>query len=348
MIILLLILLSISLYGLKYASFHSDYMSWYSTNAIKGIFAVIILCSHMRQYLVLSDTFTDYSYILVLNYIGQMMVTMYLFYSGFGLMESLQKKPNYKNTFLKKRVLKILVHFDVAVLIYIIMQLALGNHYTLRVYLGSMIGWDSVGNSNWFIFVILALYLFFYFSLCLVDRIQGDNKKQMGRMKIILFFVLLLSILLWAFLWYSKGKSWWVDNIFAFSLGLLYSMYKSRIDKWITKGMNYYFAFIPLTFVLVVWHQFKGVDRLGVCTCLFALWIVFLSMKVKFDNQVLQWLGTQAFAIYILQRLPMIAFSTMRMNQRVLLFVILVVLSTLIIACVYTKTLKVIDKSIFI
>ena len=113
MIILLVLLLIASLWGMKISSFHKDYMSLDATSAIKGIFAVLILFSHMRQYMDLSDTFFNNSYIRILNYLGQMMVTMYLFYSGYGLMESFKKKPDYKKNFLHNRVLKILIHFDV-------------------------------------------------------------------------------------------------------------------------------------------------------------------------------------------------------------------------------------------
>ena len=85
MVILLFILLLVSLYGIRVSSFHKDYISLDSTNAIKGLFAVLILYSHMRQYLILTDTFANNWYLAILNYIGQMMVTMYLFYSGYAV-----------------------------------------------------------------------------------------------------------------------------------------------------------------------------------------------------------------------------------------------------------------------
>ena len=84
MLILLVLLFIVSLWGVKISSFHKDYMSLEATNAIKGIFAVLILYSHMRQYMELPDTFSNNSYIIFLNYIGQMMVTMYLFILGMG------------------------------------------------------------------------------------------------------------------------------------------------------------------------------------------------------------------------------------------------------------------------
>lgn len=345
MIVLIVLLLFISLYGMRISSFHNDYMSLDSTNAIKGIFAVIILFSHLRQYIVLTDTFANNSYIGILKYIGQMMVTMYLFYSGFGLMESLRKKTNYRQNFLKNRFLKILLHFDIAVLMYIILQLALGKVFPLSEYLGSLFGWYSVGNSNWFIFDILVLYLIFYFSMWFAECFGSRLNKHSGR--VVLIVALVSCLLLWYFLHRIKGQSWWIDNIMAFPLGIGYSLYRDKIETWLRNGYNYYFIFFALTVILVAWRHFKGVDIFGVCTCLFALWVILLSMKVKFDNKILQWLGVQAFAIYILQRLPMIFFASMGINHNTLTYCLLVIPSVFIIAFIYTKFLKALDKQLF-
>lgn len=346
MIILLVLLLIASLWGMKISSFHKDYMSLDATSAIKGIFAVLILFSHMRQYMDLSDTFFNNSYIRILNYLGQMMVTMYLFYSGYGLMESFRKKPDYKKNFLHNRVLKILIHFDVAVILYIILQFLLGKQFHISEYLGSLIGWNTVGNSSWFIFDILALYVIFYLSLCIEKWLNKSNKKiESGR--VILVTVLALSIALWCGLYITKGGSRWINNIMSFPLGIFYSMYKAQIENWISKGRNYYVTFLTLTVTLFVWRSYMGIDKIGVCTSLFAIWTVLLTMKIKFNNKALQWLGTMAFAIFILQRLPMIALTYFGINQNVCMFVCVVILSTLIISQLYTSFLRRIDKHLF-
>jgi membrane-bound acyltransferase YfiQ involved in biofilm formation len=323
-------------------------MSLEATNAIKGIFAVIILYSHLRQYLVLSDTFVNNSYIEVLKYFGQMMVTMYLFYSGYGLMESLRRKPNYRKNFLRNRFLKILLHFDIAVLMYIILQFALGKKYSLLEYLGSLIGWNSIGNSNWFIFDILVLYLIFYLSMYFVERFGKQINKHLGHLEIAVLLVsFVFCLLLWYFLHRTKGQSWWMDNIMAFPLGMGYSLYRSKLENWLKSGWKYFICFSLLSLVLLTWRHFKGVDIYGVCTCLFAMWVVLLSMKVKFDNEILQWLGVQAFAIYILQRLPMIAFSSMGINHNAALYCLLVIPAVFLIAFLYTKFLFLIDRLSF-
>lgn len=346
MILLIILLIIVTLYGVRISSFHNDYMGLDATNAIKGLFAVLILFSHMRQYLVLGDTYADNSYLGILNYIGQMMVTMYLFYSGYGLLESFKRKPNYKKRFLKNRVLKILIHFDVAVLLYIVLQLVLGKNFSAFHYLGSLIGWSSVGNSNWFIFDILVLYFIFYIALCCGKHfIQKEDNICVGGA--ILLTVFLLCVLMWIFLNVTKGQSRWINNIFVFPLGICYSLYKAKVEEWIRKGFNYYYVFVTLTLALVAWRSFHGIDRMGLCTCLFAIWVVLLSMKIKLDNKALQWLGTLAFAIFILQRLPMIVLTHFGVNQYPYVFALIVIPSTFVIAYLYTIFLKSMDGRLF-
>ena len=121
----------------------------------------------------------------------------------------------------------------------------------------------------------------------------------------------------------------------AFPLGICYSMYRRKVEEQLNKGMCYYIVFLILTLSLFAWRSLIGIDKFGVCTCIFALWTVLLSMKVKFNNKMLQWLGTLAFPIFILQRLPMIALTEMGVNQNVWLFVMIVIPLVLVISHLY-------------
>lgn len=95
------------------------------------------------------------------------MVAMFMFYSGYGVMESIRSKGmNYVHSMPKKRILSTWIHFAFIVALYVLLTVAIGNEITLKQLLLSFIGWDSVGNSNWYIFDILCLYLM-SFVLCL-------------------------------------------------------------------------------------------------------------------------------------------------------------------------------------
>lgn len=49
--ILIILLIAISLWGLRPTMHNHDYIGRESTTAIKGIFAIIILFNHSRQYI---------------------------------------------------------------------------------------------------------------------------------------------------------------------------------------------------------------------------------------------------------------------------------------------------------
>ena len=295
----LILLFLICLWGLQFSKRNDGYLSLESTNAIKGIFAVIILCSHMGGYLQFEDNLANRSYFKIMEYLAQSMVAPYLFYSGYGIYYSFRNKENYASGFFRKRFLKTLINFDLAVLIFVVVQALVPIKYPLRNYLLCWVGWESVGNSNWFIFVILALYLIAFIGLF-------AEKKKKGAL---LPLIILSSFALWLFLRIVAHKeSWWCDTIAAFPLGMLYYAHQDKIDKFLLDGKTWRWA-LALCLVsgaYVVWHHLMGVDVFGICSCIFCLLITVFTMRIKIGNPILNWLGKHAFAIYILQRLPML------------------------------------------
>ena len=90
MIIFVAIFAIILLAGIRLTpikEFNNDYMSKDNTNTIKGIFVILVFFSHSSQYIGvnnLTGTF-DAPYVTMQNFLGQMIVSAFLFYSGFGI-----------------------------------------------------------------------------------------------------------------------------------------------------------------------------------------------------------------------------------------------------------------------
>lgn len=342
MIILLLGLLLISSWKISLASFHDDYLELNTTTAIKGIFAVIIFYSHLRGYLSLPDSIGNRVFLLFLNFLGQAMVAMYLFYSGFGILESVKKKPSYMDYFFRGRICKTLVNFDLAVVLYLLAGWAMNINYPISYYITCWIGWDSVGNSNWFIFDILSLYLgvFIFFRLSQVFN-------HMRNERLFLYLVTLFATGLWVVLFFTKRESFWINTLMAFPLGIWYSYFKGHIDIVMMKAKYYYSIFLALTIILLIWRLTIGIDNFGGFTCGFALWIVLLSMKVKFNNLILQKLGLLAFPIYIIQRLPMNILNYCMIDGNIPLFVCMSTGFTFVLAYVFNKLICHVDCILF-
>lgn len=352
--LLIILLLLVALYGGKISlSGHDDYINRGQTDSIKGIFAIVILFSHMRNYLPEPGEH-DHIYYAVLDAIGQLMVVMFMLYSGYGVMESLKHdRRKYMSTFLTHRLLKVWIMFAMAVFLFLILDLALGEIYETKQYIWCWIGWESIGNSNWFVFDILVLYLLTYFVLITADRL-GWN------LKICTFGVFMAVIIFDLFLRSAGKESYWYDTIIAYPVGMLYSLYKKQIEEYargwrwalcfiVTSTLFALFTYVSLSDILQSNGALKMINHLlFICSSsFFALALVFLTMKLKLDNKALRWLGINAFAIYILQRLSMILCTHYNLNDNALLFSAIVIPSTLLIAAVFTAGTNRINSYLF-
>ena len=93
---------------------------------------------------------------------GQLIVVMFLFFSGYGVMSAIRNKgAAYVQAMPRHRILTVLVNFDVAVVIFAVLQLLLGRVFPVNRYLLSLVGWEQIGNSNWYIVAIAILWFGF-------------------------------------------------------------------------------------------------------------------------------------------------------------------------------------------
>lgn len=142
--------------------YNVDYLYKDQCNSIKGIFILVVFLRHIIQYADETSLNTEWDKAgLYLNdIIGQLLVALFLFYSGYGVLESIKKKgEEYIDLMPKKRILTTLLNFDVAVALFIITDILLGIDISISQTLLSFTTWDSVGNSNWYIFCIILCYL---------------------------------------------------------------------------------------------------------------------------------------------------------------------------------------------
>lgn len=289
---------------------------------------------------------------------------MFLLYSGYGIMESLKRnREKYTRTFLTHRVVKVWLMFAIAVSLFFILSLILGTNYSLKQYLLCWIGWEHIGNSNWFVFDILMLYLLTYIALQICAR------RNISSLKKLVVGIYILTFLFIAFLTLSGKGIYWLDTIIAYPTGMLYSIYKDKIDSWISRKNRWLWSFISMTLIFIGLYflvrvvnpakfpEIQGLARrifisvhllIYVCvSSVFALDLVLLTMKLKMDNAALRWLGVNAFAIYILQRLAMIICTRFGFNENAVLFACIVIPATLLIASVFTAATNRLNRTLF-
>ena len=285
---------------IDYKGFHADYLSKEKTNSIKGVFLLLIIVSHAIPYI--SRCGYDFSGIgdnyllLIRNRMGQLVVVMFLFYSGYGIGESFKKKGElYVNHMPTHRILTTLLNFDVAVLFLAIVSLLLSIPFTGKQFLLSFIAWDSLGNSNWYIFCILICYIISFVTL----KFTKTNRESVI---ITLILVIVMTLLLSFF-----KQPYWYNTMWSYGAGYAFSIYRTKIGSTIQSNYLLSLLFSIILFVVLfnLNIEYRGI-KYNFLSISFAIMIVIATMKVSLSNKVLIWIGINLFPMYIFQRIPMI------------------------------------------
>lgn len=306
MIFIFLSLLIPLIWGARFTGkhFNDDYLSKDTTNVVKGLFIAFVFMSHIQGYIQQSgygyDFIGDGLYLKFRAFMGQLVVAMFLFYSGYGIMESYKRKGQaYVNTMPRKRLAGTLLNFDIAVIIFMLLNLALGITMSGRQCVLALTGWDSVGNSNWYIFVILICYLISWIGL----SISGKSNLKIG-----LAVYILLSIIVYIILVLYK-QSWWYDTFLCFTAGITFSHYKQKIEQLTDK---HYWALLIICVLLFAISKYLPYNvyglRANMNATFFALTVVLMTRKITLKSNILCWMGTMLFPLYIYQRIPMTVF----------------------------------------
>lgn len=309
MIALLILLCLALLLGLRRRGNDDCAATWLNketTMALNGFWILVVFLSHSNQYISRGGYqyvhFGDGVYRFFFGVCGQLMVAMFLFNSGFGVMESIKAKgQSYVQSMPKRRLLATLLNFDVAVLVFIAMNVILGTSMKPLQVVLSFCCWDSVGNSNWYIFTILCCYVssFVGFTVC---------KKTSGA--IILSMCLLLLYL--AVMPFLKDKYYWYNTILGFPTGMFVSWRKEQIFGFVRKHYWSCICILGICFLFglpLSWRfPLNGLSHNAI-TVVFVLISAVLLTKYDVTGAVLSWCGRCLFPIYIYERIPMTIFA---------------------------------------
>ena len=319
MVIFIAVLLLLCLFGIKFRGKNGfeDYMSPKKTGAVKGVFVIIVVLSHLRQYITLDSSWYNVPFQQFMFFLGQLMVVMFLFYSGYGVLLGLEKKEGYAKSIITKRVPKVFIHYDIAVVVFFVLGHLTGVKYPIKRLLLSLVGLDGVGNSVWFIVVIIALYIVTFFAFVLVRRniIAGTLITTVLSVGLVVFFY-----------YFRQGQYWWYDTVMCYPLGMWYAIAKPHIDKALLPSFAKWFACTAVSVAAFIALRELRFSMNGSRTVfifealMFALVIALASMRISIDNPILCWFGKRVFGIYILQRIPMIVLSYFGLNGKPFLF----------------------------
>lgn len=309
---------------------NNDFMSRDMTSTINGYFLTTVFMTHFIQYLS-ADSYNglDWMYIYINRALGQLIVAMFLFYSGYGVMESIKNKEGYIRTFPVKRILLLALDFEIAALIYLGVSCLTNNTHTFRYAIKAFFAWESLGNSNWYVFAIMYLYIVTYLSFCL------NHSRNIG---ISLILVVLFTVFYMYFMAQHKG-GWWYDTVMCYPAGMLFSWQLNKARAYFGRGWKYGIGLLVLvcSFCGVYVFRKENVWFFELLAVLFALIVVMLTARFKATGRLYGYIGKNLFCFYIYQRVPMILFKDILGKQNIYLYFFICVLATALIGMIMIK-----------
>lgn len=279
-----------------------DYLSRQRTSFMNGFFILFVIVRHMTQYGIEPSDAERIALFIMPR--GQLIVTPFLFFSGYGLMCALMRsRGEYVGKLLKLRLPRLWLHFVLCIACYWALNTFLaGTEYSLSHIFLAALTWKSFGNSTWYIGVTLLSYI--------ILAVSSYATRHHGNIAMWLVSSILLVICLQLILLYKEP--YWVNTALCIPAGMGYAMFRKTIENFLRR--------IPvptlLLGVLLMWlgcvthRTWLSLDLLGnIGSVLYALGICLAQGCISYKRPfpLLVWCGgTALFFIYILQRLPMI------------------------------------------
>ena len=316
---------------------YSDYIDQKYTRRINGFCTLYIFFTHSRGYIKYKVVGMRI-YLFFCIIIKQLIVTPFLFFSGYGISEKIKSKgSNYINHLFRYRIPTIYLTFVISVFIFVFQGYALSIHYSSRRILLTFLCWKAVGNSTWYVLVILLMYLCTFVSYkAFYPRSQSLAIAALYLETITVYFTLK---------YYRPHTPWYYNTLFCYPSGILYSVYRSHFDALLQKNnfawlsslftvssffsICYKKAFIEKSAYELFWTQ--------ITANVFILIIVLLMMKIHIENPILGYLGGKyQFGHFLLQRIPMQYLQQKYKDIKPGIFFIASVLLTIILSRIFT------------
>ena len=259
--------------GFKKENFHEDSASLDSFMSLRGFAAIGVILHHISQeqaFQMANHYGTKPGELSIFVNAGYLFVAIFFFCSGFGLIKSLETKPDYFNGFMKKRVVKTLViPYYVSILIYGILRFATGERFAPVQWVTHILGFTMMNEYAWYPIIAAILYTAFY----LIFKNIKNRKVCYTLMALVIVLLGMIFCVNGHFTWWAGPKNWWlgasplhekwwaqqkvfwisgewwINSCPAFFIGMLFAQFEDQIRSWFKK---FYWGKLLLVLVITV------------------------------------------------------------------------------------------------
>lgn len=293
-----------------------DYLSLENTNCAKGLLSLCILMHHVARSLSNCKSLSPF------QHIGGMVVAIFFFYSGYGLMIQCLNKPDYEKNFLSKRTFSILIPYAIVTPLYMWIH----NASFIEMIQGLYNGFPVVSNS-WFVIHIFLFYIVFWILMVLC------NKKT-----VFMISGATLVITCWVWITFKNTESsYWYNCSHLLIIGMLWAVFGEKI---INKIRNHYFVSLSCFTALFLLNYFISRQKNGfelycyrnIMYVLSTMIFLTIIQKISFKNQLISYMGKISFEIYLTHGFVILYLEKLKIKLNNIIFVILVLVLSIIIS----------------
>lgn len=211
-----------------------------------------------------------------------------------------------------------------------------GNSFSVSTIALAFLGITSLGNSNWYIFAILIMYLLSY----VVSNITKDKEKTV----LLLFLGTAIYVLLMKQFGFEER---FYSTIMCYPAGATIALYKEDVLNLINR--HKYATFFGLIAIISATYKLRFYTIImNISSIALTLLIVWFLEYFVINSDIFYFFGKHAFSIFILQRIPgilMTAFlNSFNINKYILICLDFVL--TIGIALAYDKLLGLLDMTL--
>lgn len=275
------------------SGYHDDYLSKEHTQSLKGLLALLILLHHLAQ--------ATHSGILFHQFerLGGLVVSLFFFFTGYGLQISHMRSPGYRSGFFVRRIPAVLIPYLGAFVVYWTEHALRGKVYTPARLLERALNGFPLVSYSWFVINILCFYAAFGLMMHLV--------KERHRL---IPWLCAGYLLLWiAFCRTMEFSPYWYSTSHLLLLGIIWAIYEPQLTALLRKryplslaGTAAFFGIFFLLSRLALPELTSGLLA-GLMYLFFAAAVLTLLQKVKLGNPILSRLGKISFEFYLFQGL---------------------------------------------
>ncbi len=303
---------------------NDGFLSLEQTKAFQGFLAICIMLHHIGQKTAASWIQPKTRIVHGLDFfvpLGFMLVSVFLFFNGYGVYKSFHAKENYLKGFISRRILPVVLALYTTTIIFFVARLLIGEKMDgkqVLLYLSSI---DLCNPNTWYVIVLPFFYLAFYLSF---KFIKNDHLAVLATTLFVALYMLLGTRINHNGYW-MRGEWWW-NCTHLFPIGIIFAKYEDKIVPHLKK---YYWVYLIIAVAAVYpLYQYsrtlcnvfgyygenwgapdtvlrRRISLLGemLVTTDFVFACLLLGMKVKIGNKFLKFMGTITLEFYLIHGL---------------------------------------------